>query len=225
MTTTESRATTQCLATTQRLIAANGRLKESIERILSRTEITRLDYHNLEHSLDVAATACAFAKSEGLDKRTQCLLEAAGYVHDTGYLLQYEHNEIWGARIARRLLPRLGYTRAEARTIALLVLATDLRRTPESVEEKVLRDADLRNLGDIDFVQKNEALCREIGMAQDRRWYEGSLRFLESQRYLTATAARLLESGKAAHAQELRQMLDHADESDALVSCRAKVAA
>jgi uncharacterized protein len=192
----------------RRVRLATGRLEAYVRDLLTRPEIARLPYHNLEHSLDVAVTAASLAQEEGFAKREQLYCTAAGYLHDIGYLVRPEHNEPVGARISARILPNFGYLPTEAAYISHLILGTDYTKPPVSHGQKVLRDADHRNLGSEDFLERNEAYRREVGKPADAGWYSFSLGLLQNYRYFTVAARRRYGTRKTQNARMLAAFME-----------------
>ncbi len=160
-----------------------------------------LYYHSVAHTQqDVVPAAERLAALAGVDGEDLLLLRTAAYFHDLGYVEQYWENETIGARMARDVLPRWGYTPAHVQVIAGLILATRLPQRPHNRLEEILADSDLDNLGRDDFWEKSAALRLELE-AQGRpvplaEWYLRQWRFLQAHRYFTPEARALRGAGQ-----------------------------
>lgn len=61
-------------------------------------------YHNPDHTRGVFDRATYLALSENVDGEDLEDLQLACLFHDTGFTMQYEKNEFYGAQIARKWL-------------------------------------------------------------------------------------------------------------------------
>jgi HD superfamily phosphodiesterase len=75
------------------------------------------------------------------------MIGLAGIFHDTGYIIQYNDNEVIGAKIAQNYLKSILYPNDKIKLIEKIILATDIDYTePKNIYEKIIKDADLDNL-------------------------------------------------------------------------------
>jgi class 3 adenylate cyclase/predicted metal-dependent HD superfamily phosphohydrolase len=167
-------------------------------------------YHNVAHTLDVVQATERLAESEGIsDPETLLLLKTAALYHDTGFLEVYANNEPTGARIAQETLPEFGYSEEQIAVIKRIILATALKAIPESIEESILKDADLDYLGRNDYKLLSLRLKQEWehqGMHKTMpEWYELQINFLWGHRYYTASAQQQREQMKQQQLEEIRK--------------------
>ena len=153
-----------------------------------------IKYHDADHTLHptrgVVAVANSIAISENISEHDRELLIAAAYLHDTGYIREYEKNEPIAARMAGRILKLIGYETGEIEKIQKMILATDLAREPQTHVEEILCDADLDHLGRDDFFELDGKLregrrIRGLDVSDDEKWYQGTLAIMEKHQYYT----------------------------------------
>jgi class 3 adenylate cyclase/HD superfamily phosphodiesterase len=167
-------------------------------------------YHNLAHTLDVLEATERLAESEGItDSETLLLVKTAALFHDTGFLEQYQDNEPAGARIAAGILPEFGYSPEQIERIGKIILATSLKAIPETIEEKIVKDADLDYLGRNDYKLLSLRLKQEWEHQEMHKtmkeWYELQIKFLTAHRYYTASAQQQREAEKQKQLEEIRK--------------------
>jgi len=193
-------------------------------RDLFRDELpVGIKYHNADHTLHpvrgVVAVANNLALSEDISEHDRELLIAAAYFHDTGYIREYEKNEPIAARMAGRILKLVGYKAGEIEMVQNMILATDLEVEPKTHVEKILRDADLDNLGREDFFELDQNLregrrIRGIDVSDDVRWYTSTLEFLKKHQYYTTSQKSLREKGKQKNIRLLVERLENIEKQE-----------
>ena len=150
-----------------------------------------LQYHNMEHLIDVSNSCKRYALLEGLNPHNIFILETAGLLHDIIYVPRKEDNEEKSVEKSKDILLRLNYSREEIKEVSRLILATKYPTNPQDILEMIICDADLDNLGRDDFFRKCE-LFRLEKKTDKKKWYSKiSVNFLSQMRYYTASAKRL----------------------------------
>ena len=119
-------------------------------------------------------------------------------------------NEEKSAEFAEVYLPLILYTPLKIQTIKSLVLATKMPQNPNNYLEQLLCDADLDNLGRLDFFELGEKVRIELGIPDNEKWYEQQLKFLTNHQYHTDVARTLRDSGKEANVKKLEKMIQEA---------------
>ena len=184
------------------------RLEEELPAVLT--------YHSLAHTLQGVVPAVErLAALEGVNGQNLLLLRTAAYYHDTGFVERSDGHEAISARVAAKVLPRFGYSRAQIEVIQGIILATRYPFKPRTYIESILVDADLDVLGRDDFWPRNRALRaeREALTGQrstDEAWYGGQLAFMRAHHYFTASAQALRQALKQRHMEEMAGLLDEA---------------
>jgi uncharacterized protein len=173
-----------------------------------------LYYHCLSHTRDEVIPAVEqLSAMENLEPNSRLVLRTAALFHDLGYVERMEGHEMVSARIAGQILPGFGYTTQQIDLVCSLIMATRLPRTPQTLLEEILADADLDNLGRTDFMQRSLDLRKEWGTFgrqwTDEEWFISQLEFLNEHRYFTASARKLRDEQKRENMQQLRSALGH----------------
>ena len=128
--------------------------------------------HGWPHVVRVALLARRIVEGEGLNPDWR-ILDAAILLHDTGRFLGGGHHAAASARLARLVLPGLGYGPGEVEAVehAILAHSYSLGLEAETVEARVLSDADkLDALGAVGVARVFHTGC-QLG-----RGFEDSIR-------------------------------------------------
>lgn len=170
-------------------------------------------YHSVAHTRDEVAPAVKeLGLAEGVSDDELLLLLTAAYFHDLGYIERIDGHEAIGVRIARQVLPGMGYTPDQIEAIGKLILSTRLPHAPTSHLDMILVDADLDHLGRKSFWQRTNDLRREFAAAgttmSDRDWYERTLAFMNEHHYFTASAVRLKLDRKKRNVAVLTRLIE-----------------
>ena len=170
-------------------------------------------YHQYNHALEVMDRSVYLAEKEGLDQKEIEILSLAALFHDTGFVIQYDKNEPIWAKIARNYLKSMLYHNDDIKLIEEIILATDPDyKTPKNIYEKIIKDADLDNLGRDDFLDKSESLNREIEAIKNIKgmepnWQHWVINFLAEHKYYTDTQIKEREQKKELNRQQLEKMV------------------
>ena len=104
----------------------------------------------IQHFLKVWGFARQIGKMEGLDPKTQEILETAAIVHDIGIRVSLEkygdcggkHQEVEGPPLAEEMLERLGYEKALVERVSWLVGHHHTYSNVEELDHRILLEAD-----------------------------------------------------------------------------------
>lgn len=157
------------------------------------TSLEDMYYHQYDHTLDVYARATYLAEKEWLSLPEIEMLQMAALFHDTGFIIQYEHNEPIGAKFASNFLKTLLYPEDKIKTIERVILATDPSYTePKDIYEKIIKDADIDNLWREDFFEKWTKVKTEVEVLKnikikDPDWHHAMLDVLYKNKFYTKT--------------------------------------
>ncbi|MDQ7008859.1 MAG: HD domain-containing protein [Candidatus Gracilibacteria bacterium] len=172
-----------------------------------------LYYHQYNHSLEVMERCVYLGKEEKLNSEEIEILALAGLFHDTGFVIQYDDNEYIGAKIARNYLTSVLYSNEKIKIIERLILATQASyREPKDILEKIIKDADLDNLGRDDFFEKKNKMKKELETIKkikmkDPEWDHASLVLLNEHKYFTDSQKKEREGKKIENRRILESML------------------
>jgi predicted metal-dependent HD superfamily phosphohydrolase len=174
-------------------------------------------YHCLEHTSSVIVNAIRCAVLDGASTRDLELVAIAAAWHDTGFLIQRDHNEPVGASMAIAAMRRhSGYSESEITDVETAILDTQVQpnkelgcmtQTARGRLSAWVLDGDLSNFGHTEFLEVSLLLLREftgveIKAAQDLRnpkaieFLAGSIRMLNAHRFLSRGGQTLFHNQK-----------------------------
>ncbi|MBL7964804.1 MAG: HD domain-containing protein [Flavobacteriales bacterium] len=179
---------------------------------LSRELPAGRTYHCYDHTLDVVRAAESIARQEHIGSEDMDLLRVAALFHDSGFTEQDHDHEEASCRIARKVLPDMGFSGDSVERICAMIMATKIPQTPMDALAGILCDADLDYLGRPDFHRIARTLFEEMKtygvLSTEREWNELQVRFLERHGYFTRTNLRDRELLKQKHLAEVRKLLE-----------------
>lgn len=128
-----------------------------------------LCYHNVSHTRDVMSEAFRMASYDGIPDSEIELLMIAGAFHDSGFLISPLDHEIRGAQMAIDAMTADGtFSASEIDTVQQLIKDTATVEMKGEITQVLtielsgyLIDADLANLGRVDFWDKWEQVRSE----------------------------------------------------------------
>lgn len=166
----------------------NKKLYDEIIHQLTLCIPRTYSYHNIRHTKEVMANAYRFSQhySSISAKDRKCLLTAA-LLHDYGYKVQYQNNEQIAADYAKEILPGYGYKENEISLVRSLIMATAISVEPETLLEKILRDADVAYVGSALWRERSVSLLRELNNQghdiSEKQWMEQEIIFLSQHKF------------------------------------------
>ena len=157
--------------------------------------LDKLYYHHYDHALSVMERALYLGKEEGVSEDELEMLAIAALFHDTWFVIQYDENEYIGAKIARNYLMTVLYNIEKISVIESIILATSPSAIPYNLLEKIIKDADMDNLGTNEFFNISEKIKHEREIIQhikiqDPDWHHASLDLIEWHTFYTNTQIR-----------------------------------
>lgn len=178
--------------------------------ILKKSRCKDFKFHNYHHTLEVVTHTIELSSKNDLNFYQMEPIIIAAWLHDVGYSEVYTGHENVSANIAGELLQELGLAPSNIRKILNLILVTKLPQQPQSIEEKIICDADLYHLGTPGFLNKNIQLRRELKsitgqVFTDYEWIQNSIKFLKSHSYFTEYGQSYLKDHKQLNIIELER--------------------
>lgn len=170
------------------------------------------DFHNLEHTLEVVASAKEIADQSDLNEDETESVIIAAWLHDIGYEQGHENHEDVAAAIASNSLAEWGATPARIAAITEAIVATKMPQQPKSMVSKVLCDADLYHLSSPQCEESGNKLRKEwrsLGFKDmtDEEWLQFNVQFMESHRYHTPYGQTVLEQKKKKNIKQIKRFL------------------
>ncbi|MCD4772089.1 MAG: HD domain-containing protein [Bacteroidales bacterium] len=186
-------------------------VKDYILSLLNEKLDSKLYYHNIDHTLDVYNTAIMFSEREKISEYDQCHLLTAALFHDSGMLKTYEGHEDASVEVAKLTLPGFDYSKDEIYKICKIILATKPDVIPETICEKILKDADLNYLGRKDYFFIAQKLRLEwdimnVNTFSLKEWYKFQITYLRNHKYFTKSANELREEQKIKNVEEIERL-------------------
>ncbi|MBK8846367.1 MAG: HD domain-containing protein [Bacteroidetes bacterium] len=198
--------------------------KHKLINLLSNQLDVHFSYHSLEHSLDVFDASLRLCKMEKINNpRLELLIATAALYHDTGFTIGgYKDHEEAGCAVARKHLPELGYTNEDLDEISKLILATKLPQNPQTIQERIICDADLDYLGREDYYPISSQLKDEFShfgiIKTESDWLRVQITFFKSHTFFTNSAKEMRNERKMQYLEELinqrNSMLQNEENND-----------
>ena len=172
-----------------------------------------LYYHHYDHALSVMDRAVYLWEKEWVSDRELEILAIAGLFHDTGFVIQYDDNEVIGAKIAQNYLRTILYPEEDIKIVQSIIIATEPDRQPQSLLEQIIKDADMDNLWREDFFDISDRLKQERETIQnikikDPDWHHASLDVIEWHKFYTPTQIRERNAKLQKNTQKLKEKID-----------------
>jgi polyphosphate kinase len=182
-----------------------------IRRFFSKRIPPHFHYHDLDHTLAVAAAAVAIGRASGLRGQSLAEVELAALFHDTGYAVDPADHETESAKLATAWLRANGVDERAVQRIDALIMATALGHRPQGITQCVLRDADGAKAGQADFLEGSVRLRAEREALTGKAipalaWREENLHYLRRHRFYTAYARKRFGGQKAINLRLLRDL-------------------
>jgi hypothetical protein len=110
-------------------------------------------YHNWKHTSKVFNYVSEICdNTSGVSENSKTNLQLAALFHDTNYFEGHDKHEERGAAFAEIKLLELDYPKEGINQVQKLIMATRLDYVPQSIEEKIICDADMAHLSEADYI-------------------------------------------------------------------------
>jgi HD superfamily phosphodiesterase len=103
-------------------------------------------YHNFNHTQEVVSAVNILADSENITDEDREILMVAAWFHDTGYIKGCEKHEDSSVSIVTSFLEEKKKTADYIAKVAALIKATTYNYEPQTLLEKIIKDADFVHL-------------------------------------------------------------------------------
>jgi predicted metal-dependent HD superfamily phosphohydrolase len=176
----------------------------------------KLIYHDKGHTEDMVTAAMQIGNHYQLNDRDFFVVQAAAWFHDLGYMVDIAHHESQSAVLAVNFLQKHNVDEEDIDAVKSAILATQMPQKPITLLDKIVCDADLFHLGTEDFFKKDKLLLKEVNALYHKdlgklEWRRKSIQFLEEHLYHTDYCQVLLNSGKQANIQTLKNKVAAAE--------------
>lgn len=149
-------------------------------------------YHQYDHALSVMERWIYLATMEWCSQDEIEMITIAALFHDTWFVIEYDNNETFWAKIARNYLRTILYPEDKIKIIQEIILATHPSTKPKTLLQEIIKDADMDNLGRDDFFDINEKIKKELELMKnikikDPDWHHASLDIIRWHVFYTDT--------------------------------------
>lgn len=169
-------------------------------------------YHNWWHSVEVLAALEKICDWYAVPEADRITLKIAALGHDLGHLKGPKNHEQNSIDILQPFLDEQCFDKASQESIAQYIRATDITTTPETFEEKLMRDADLFYLGTADYWEQAELYRQELTDAgqnfTDKEWNTFQLNFLRQQTFFLNRVEEKLQGTRNNHILKLTKLIE-----------------
>lgn len=174
-----------------------SQILEKTEQYVTKLLTEKLDkniyFHNLKHTRQVIKAALEISENSGISEKDQELMLIAIWFHDTGFVKDYINHEEKSAEIAENFLKKHEFPGESIGVVKEAIYKTSIDTVPETLIEKIIRDADLAHIAKKSGLKRGELLRKELRffcnkIYTDQEWYEVDKNFYENVNYYTKYA-------------------------------------
>jgi len=171
-----------------------------------------LEYHDLAHTMSVRETALILGAHYDIGATNMEAMEIAALLHDTGYVKAYTGHEKVSAELAVDFLTAHNYPAEKIALVVDLIDATKLVYEPKNLLQRIIKDADLNNLGQGKYMKTIANLRHEMKVFlgqeyEDAAFMEMNLGFMDGHSYFTEKASDLFDGKKAKNRKKVVKAL------------------
>lgn len=145
-------------------------------------------YHNFAHTARVVQAVQEILRHEHVSETERTALQLAAWFHDTGYVSCCDGHEAKSIGVLDEFLSREPVEAETAELARHLIRMTEVGRKPETLPDRIIRDADCAHFADPDYFGIS-ALLREEWASLDILTV-GDIEWIEENRYLLAQKHR-----------------------------------
>lgn len=184
---------------------------QKIFRLLESELPSFLTYHSPHHTAYVVEKAEYIAQQENVNQEDIFLIKIGALFHDIGFINQYKNHEEAGCVIAKDVLKAHNFTNHEVEEICGMIMATKIPQAPQTMNEKIVADADLEYLGTDLFKPVSQLLYQELHYLDPElditAFHKIQIDFLCNHNYHTDYCIRNREELKQNYLQELKESI------------------
>lgn len=170
-------------------------------------------YHNLSHTQRVVNAVIELIEGEGVSEVDANILLLAAWFHDAGYVKGCENHEESSVRIATNFLHEYNMDESIIDAVNALIRVTKIGAEPDTLLEKIMRDADTIHLAKKSFTDISDLLKEELNLIHDKtydesEWIQENIQFLaNTHHYYTHYAQENWQYGKDKNLAQLFKQL------------------
>ncbi|NNE75676.1 MAG: HD domain-containing protein [Pricia sp.] len=185
-------------------------------KLLANSRCKNLPFHNEKHTIEVYENVLKIGIYENKDLQELEPVLLAALFHDTGNGFVFEGHERYSVIEAGNFLRSKNYPAAKIAEVVVCINATQLSKRPDTINEKIICDADMFHLGTPSYRSKNELLRNEWAnfrniIYSDSEWHKLNLHFLRQHRFYTQYGTKILEPQKQKNQKELNDLVQQSN--------------
>lgn len=143
-------------------------------------------YHNFIHTAYTVNKAEEIMKNTSVSEEDQEKVLVALWFHDTGYIECAQNHEERSVEVMRDFLQKENYPESYIADVEKLILATKIAYVPQTLLEKIVKDADFSHFAGHDYNDISDALRKEWELTNFRcfsndEWNAGNLDMLKNK--------------------------------------------
>lgn len=160
-----------------------AQVQDFVYKLLKDKLSSSFIYHNFNHTSDVVKAVEILSKQEKIEASEHEILVVAAWFHDTGYVQGFENHEERSVEIATEFLTQKGKSSAYIDQVSVLIQATKYTYIPQTILEKIIKDADFYHFATDNYAERCELLRGEweslkYKQASDLEWAKENLNVL-----------------------------------------------
>ncbi|MGH1520072.1 Pycsar system effector family protein [Chryseobacterium sp. JK1] len=177
-------------------------------------------YHNFIHTAYTVNKAEEIMKNTPVSEEDQEKVLVALWFHDTGYIECAQNHEEKGVEVMREFLQKENYPESYIQDVEKLILATKITYVPQTLLEKIVKDADFSHFAGHDYNDISDALRKEWELTNFRcfsndEWNAGNLDMLKNKHtFYTDYAKENWEPLKKKNIKKIEKKLSKEKEED-----------
>lgn len=190
----------------------NGILRDTekyVHGLFDKHYQENLVFHNIEHTKSVVQRVQEIASHYDLGDKEMLELHLAAWFHDTGHLItEPSRHEEKSVELMKHFLgPRQDADLVEK--VGELIRMTRFPPSPETLQEKIICDADTYHFGLEDFKKTNKAMKKELTLRNMSTlvmdWEQNTLELLQRHKFFTDYCQDLLHESKEKNIMKFRK--------------------
>ena len=138
-----------------------NQVKDFVSDLIKGKLSTAYSYHNLDHTIEVVNAVESLCDEEKVAPSDKEILVVAAWFHDTGYTNGCNNHEDLSVEIATRFLKENDKPDDYIAAVSLLIKTTAKEYVPQTLLEKIIKDADCHHILNEDYIFSCEGLRKE----------------------------------------------------------------
>ncbi|WP_298477495.1 Pycsar system effector family protein [uncultured Maribacter sp.] len=160
--------------------------KQFVEDLLSNKLDSNFLYHNLRHTQRVVKSTKELLDSIDLPETEKEVLTLSSWFHDTGYTMGCDNHEESSCKIAREFLESVNYNADLINNVQECIMATKRFAEPQTIHEKIIKDADASHFAQSSYLETSEFLreeltCLNIADYTQKEWLNANIKMFKNE--------------------------------------------